>query len=61
MRVSIMHSGLYPSTFADPRFRNEDSVLLRTNVAPGGQEGDSASNSARILVSYHSIQLFFAI
>ncbi len=54
-------TGLYPSTFADPRFRNEDSVFVTHECSSGGQEGNSASNSARILVSYHSIQLFFAI
>jgi uncharacterized membrane protein len=26
--IVIMHAGLYPSTFADPRFRKEDSVFV---------------------------------
>ncbi len=31
--------GLYPSTFADPRFRNEDSVFVTNECSSGGQEG----------------------
>ena len=34
-----LHSGLYPSTFADPRFRNEDSVFVMHECSSGGQEG----------------------
>ncbi len=34
-------AGLYPSTFADPRFRNEDSVFVTHECSSGGQEGKS--------------------
>ncbi len=32
-------AGLCPSTFADPRFRNEDSVFVMHECSSGGQEG----------------------
>jgi hypothetical protein len=32
---------LYPSTFADRRFRNEDSVFVMHEYSSGGQEGKS--------------------
>ena len=28
-------AGLYPSTFADPRFRKEDSVFVTNECSPG--------------------------
>ncbi len=34
-------AGLYPSTFVDPRFRNEDSVFVMHECSSGGQEGKS--------------------
>ena len=37
-------SGLYPSTFADPRFRNEDSVFVTHECSSGGEEGKSVKD-----------------
>ena len=46
----ILLSGLYPSTFADPRFRNEDSVFVTHECSSGGQEGNSASKALTLYV-----------
>ena len=33
---NYIQAGLYPSTFADPRFRKEDSVFVTHECSPGG-------------------------
>ena len=41
MKRTSLITGLYPSTFADPHFRNEDSVFVTHECSSGGEEGKS--------------------